>query len=462
MTNVDTTIPIGSRSELRELVRSQLQLLLEQKNYQGAKTLLVPVQPVDIAEAIEGLPETLQVMAFRLLKKAEAIDVYEYLDPTVQQSLIEEFHDQEAIAIVNEMSPDDRAKLFDELPPKLVRRLIAKITPEERQITSLLLGYQADTAGRIMTPEYIALKEHLTATQAQEKLRLLAHKSEVNYYLYVTDASKRLIGILSLKDLIIAEPEQTLGEIMTRDVIYADTNTDREEVARLIQRYDLLALPIVDKDENLLGVITVDDVIDILEAEATEDIYKMSAVESQGDNYFQVGLFEVAKKRIPWLLLLLITNSATVIILSNYEAVLDEAVALAFFTPLLIGAGGNVGAQSSTVVIRGLSTQELRDRKPFNIILRELFSGGLLGIILGVLVIIGTFIFLGHYEVGLTVGISLLAITMIAATTGAALPYLFRFFGLDPALMSAPFITTIVDILGIFIYLNLAKLLLQI
>ncbi|MGP0129196.1 MAG: magnesium transporter [cyanobacterium endosymbiont of Rhopalodia musculus] len=462
MMNADTTTPIGSPNKLRELVRIQLQLLLEQKNYEGVKTLLVPVQPVDIAEAIEDLPKTLQIIAFRLLTKSEAIDVYEYLDPIVQQSLIKEFHDQEAIAIVNDMSPDDRAKLFDELPPKLVRRLIAQIAPKEREVTALLLGYQSDNAGRLMTPEYIALKEHLTATKAQEKLRTLAHKSEVNYYIYVTDINKRLIGILSLKDLIIAEPDQTLGEIMTQDVIYTYTNTDQEEVARLIQRYDLLALPIVDKDENLLGVITVDDVIDIIQEEVTEDFYKMVAVESQGDNYFQVGLFEVVKKRIPWLLLLLITNSVTVIILSQYEAVLDEAVALAFFTPLLIGAGGNVGAQSSTVVIRGLSTEALRDKKPVSVIIRELVSGGLLGIILGSLVIIGIFLFLGHQEVGLTVGISLLVISIIAATTGAAFPYIFKSFGLDPALMSAPFITTIVDILGIFIYINLARLFLGI
>lgn len=462
MMNADTSTSIGSHSKLRELVRVQLQLLLEQKNYEGVKTLLVPVQPVDIAEAIEDLPKTLQIIAFRLLKKSEAIDVYEYLDPIVQQSLIKEFHDQEAIAIVNDMSPDDRAKLFDELPPKLVRRLIAQIAPKEREVTALLLGYQSDNAGRLMTPEYIAFKEHLTATQVQEKLRTLAHKSEVNYYIYVTDTNKRLIGILSLKDLIIAEPNQTLGEIMTQDVIYTYTNTDQEEVARLIQRYDLLALPIVDKDENLLGVITVDDVIDIIQEEATEDFYKMVAVESQGDNYFQVGLFEVVKKRIPWLLLLLITNSVTVIILSQYKAVLDEAVALAFFTPLLIGAGGNVGAQSSTVVIRGLSTEALRDKKPISVIIRELISGALLGIVLGPLVIIGIFLFLGHQEVGLTVGISLLVITIIAATAGAAFPYIFKSFGLDPALMSAPFITTIVDILGIIIYLNLAQLFLGI
>ena len=248
------------------------------------------------------------------------------------------------------MSANDRAKLFDELPPKVVRRMLSQLSSEERQTTSLLLGYQANTAGRIMTPKYIALKEDLTAAQAQERIRSLAKTSEVSYYLYITDASKRLIGILSLKDLILASPEQTLGEIMTWDVIYAHTGTDQEEVAQLIQRYDLLALPIVDKESHLLGVVTVDDVIDILQEEATEDIYTMGAVQSDGDNYFQIGLVEVTQKRIPWLLVLLMTNSITILIMSSYETVLRGEIALAFFTPLLIDAGGNVGAQSSTVV----------------------------------------------------------------------------------------------------------------
>ncbi|MGK7873392.1 MAG: magnesium transporter [Xenococcaceae cyanobacterium] len=457
-----TILPTGSRSELRKLVRTQLEILLEQKNFEGAKALLVPVQPVDIAEAIEGLPEAMQAIAFRLLGKAEAIEVYEYLSGSVQQSLIEKFQAQEAIEIVEQMSPDDRARLFDELPPKVIRRLLSQLSPSEREATFLLLGYQGDTAGRLMTPEYIALKEHLSANQAQERIRSLASESEVSYYLYITDASKRLIGILSLKDLILASPEQTLGQIMTRDVVYAYTDTDREEVARLIQRYDLLALPVVDREEHLLGVVTVDDVIDILQEEATEDIYKMGAVQADGDSYFQKSLLEIAKKRTPWLLVLLVTNSITVLILSSYEAVLEEVVALAFFTPLLIDAGGNVGAQSSTVVIRGLSTEELKDKKPSFVILRELITGGMLGIILGILVIVVVFAFLGRGEIGITVGVSLLSITMIAATTGAALPFLFRFLGFDPALMSAPFITTVVDILGILIYLNMAKVMLGI
>ncbi|MEA5508365.1 magnesium transporter [Crocosphaera sp. UHCC 0190] len=462
MTNIAPRIPLESRSELRDLVCFQLQLFLEQKNYEGVKNLLIPVQAVDIAEAIEGLPGTLQVIAFRLLQKQIAVEVYEYFDCNIQQSLIQEFQAQEAIDLVNQMSPDERVKLFDELPPQLVRKLINHLTPEEREATALLLGYRGDSAGRIMTPEYIALKEHLTARQAQEKIRSLAQKSEVNYYLYITDQNKHLMGLISLKDLIISDPEKPLEEIMKREVICADTDTDQEEVAKLIQRYDLLALPIIDKDKNLLGVVTIDDVIDVIEEEATEDIYKMGGLESTGYNYFEASLFHVFKQRMPWLLLLLFTNSATVMILSNYEAILDEVVALAFFTPLLIGAGGNVGAQSSTVVIRGLSTEALKDKKPLEIVLRELVSGGLLGLILGILVIIGIFLFLGHQEVSLIVGISLLCITIIAATTGAALPYLFSKLGFDPAFMSAPLITTVVDILGILIYLNMARLILGI
>ncbi len=353
------TLPTGSRSELRNVVSSQLQILLEQKNYEGAKALLIPVQPVDIAEAIALLPEAMQAIAFRLLDKAKAIEVYEYLHFEVQQFLLEKFQAEEALQIIDSISPDERVKLFDELPPKIVRRLIAQLSSEERQATSLLLGYQADTAGRLMTPEYIALKEDLTATEAGEQIRSLASSVEVSYYIYVVDSGKKLIGITSLKDLILAAAEQTLGEIMTRDVVYAYTDTDQEEVARLIQRYDLLALPIVDREENLLGVVTVDDVIDILQSEATEDIYTMGAVQADRDSYFNNNLLAAARKRTPWLLILLVTNSITVIILSRYEQVLDEVVALAFFTPLLIDAGGNVGAQSSTVVIRGLSTDEL-------------------------------------------------------------------------------------------------------
>jgi magnesium transporter len=448
-------------NELRQLVRSQLELLLDSGNLEGAKSLLVPVQPVDIAEAIEGLPESMQVIAFRLLSKAEAIEVYEYLNSEVQQALIQEFKRQEVLDIVDKMSPDDRAKLFDELPAKIVRRLLAQLSAKERQATALLLGYEEDTAGRIMTPEYISLKESLTATQTIERIRSLANASEVVYYLYVTDASRRLTGVVSLRDLVISSTDKTLGEIMTRDVVFVHTDTDREEVARTIQRYDLLALPVVDRESRLVGVVTVDDVLDIIQQETTEDIYALGGLQSDGDNYFQTNLLTVARRRVVWLFILLLTNTVTGAIIRSHEAILQDVVILAAFIPLLTGTGGNVGAQSSTVVIRGLNTEEIKDMGPGKVIFREALAGILLGLILGIMATIWAFFLQGSLPVAICVGISLVAISFLASVAGSALPFMFRSLGLDPALMSAPFITTAVDVLGVLIYFDIAQTILR-
>ncbi|MDY6936745.1 MAG: magnesium transporter [Cyanobacteriota bacterium] len=460
--NNTSTLPVtSSRRELRELVRSQLQMLLEQQNLQGAKTLLVPVQPVDIAEAIEGLPETLYAIAFRLLSKDEATEVYEHLDSSIQQSLAQKFARQEVLDIVDKMSPDDRARLFDELPATIVRSLLKQLSPEERQATNLLLGYEADTAGRIMTPEYISLKEHFTVTQALERIRSLAHITETVYSLYVTNAQRELTGILSLRDLVVAQPEDTIGDLMTRDVVSVHTGADREEVARMIQRYDFLAIPVVDSEQRLVGIVTVDDTIDILEAEATEDIYALGGLQSDGENYFQTNLFKVARQRVVWLLVLLFTNTLTSGVIRANEGILEQVVSLAMFIPLLIGTGGNVGAQSSTVVIRGLNMEKIQTGGAARIIRREAIAGALLGTMLGLMVTVGAYILQGDWVVSIAVGISLVAISVLASVSGSALPILFQSFGFDPALMSAPFITTAVDVLGVLIYFNVAKLILQ-
>ena len=449
-------------NELRQQVRSQLESLLESGNLQGAKSLLIPVQPVDIAEAIEGLPEASQLIAFRLLSKAEAIEVYEYLNTEVQQALIQEFKRQEVLDIVDQMSPDDRARMFDELPAKIVRRLLSQLSPKERQATAILLGYGEDTAGRIMTPEYISLKENLTVSQTLERIRSLSNASEVVYYLYVTDTSRQLKGIVSLRDLVIASPETTLSQIMTRDVVSVNTDTDQEEVARTIQRYDILALPVVDSEERLVGVVTVDDVIDIIEQEATEDIYALGGVQSDGDSYFQTNLLTVARRRVVWLFVLLLTNTVTGAIIRSNESLLEQVVILTAFIPLLTGTGGNVGAQSSTVVIRGLNTEEIQNMGAGKVIFREAAAGILLGLILGSLATVWAYFLQGRIEVAISVGISLVAIALLASVAGSSLPFLFRSLGLDPALMSAPFITTAVDVLGVLIYFNVAKTILGI
>ena len=464
MTEQSLQVAVGStisRQELRELVRSQLQMLLEQQNFQGAKALLIPVQPADIAEAIEGLPEPMQAIAFRLLSKDEAIEVYENLDSSIQQLLIEDFKRQDVQDIVDKMSPDDRARLFEELPAKVVRQLLTQLSPQEREATALLLGYEAGTAGRMMTPEYIALKESWRVSRALEHIRNRAEMSETVYYLYVTDAARRLTGILSLRHLVMAQPEQTIGEIMTREVVSVQTDTDQEEVARLIQRYDFLAVPVVDTEQRLVGIVTVDDVIDVLEEEATEDIYALGGVQSGGDNYFQANLLVVARKRVVWLSVLLLTNTVTTWVISRQQAILEQVVILAAFIPLLIGTGGNVGAQSSTVVIRGLNTNELDTKGSNRVIRREAIAGAFLGIMLGVVVTGWAYLLQGSWAVAVVVGGSLVAIAILASTAGAALPFLFSALGFDPALMSAPFITTIVDVLGVLIYLNLARYILQ-
>lgn len=450
-----------SRQELSELVRSQLQALLEQENFRGAKALLVPVQPADIAEAIEGLPDTMQVIAFRLLSKNEATEVYEHLDSTVQQALIEEFKRQEVIDIVGKMSPDDRARLFDELPAKVVRRLLEQLNVQERQATALLLGYEPQTAGRIMTPEYVALKENWTVERALEHIRAQADLSETVFYLFVTNLARQLTGILSLRQLVVGKPDQTIGEIMTREVVSVQTSADQEEVARIIQRYDFLAVPVVDGENRLVGIITVDDVLDILEAEVTEDIYTLGGVQSRGDNYFQSNLLDVARKRVVWLSVLLVTNTMTAAVIRFQQDILQSVVVLAAFIPLLIGTGGNVGAQSSTVVIRGLNTDELKIKDALQVIRREAIAGAFLGLMLGIAVTLWAYVLQGGVPSGLpvaiTVGISLVGISILASSAGAGLPFLFQSLGLDPALMSAPFITTIVDVLGVLIYLNLAR-----
>ncbi|MFN5193239.1 MAG: magnesium transporter [Cyanobacteriota bacterium] len=463
MNEANGTAPlVATGPRVAEVVARQLEALLQAGNYDGAKLLLQPVQEVDAAEAIGSLPRTLQALAFRLLPKDEAIAVYEYLDPPVQQSLLERLRSGEVLELVEEMSPDDRVRLFDELPAKVVRRLLAELSPAERRITAQMLGYEPETAGRLMTTEFIDLKEFHSAAQALEIVRRRARDTETIYSLYVTDASRHLTGMLSLRDLVTAEPEARLGDVMTREVVSVSTDTDQEEVARVIQRYDFLAAPVVDREQRLVGIVTVDDVIDVIQQEATRDLYAAGAVQAgDEDDYFQSNLFTVARRRIVWLLVLLLANSGTAAVIAAMDGVLKQVVVLAAFIPLLIGTGGNVGAQSSTVVIRGLSTQRLQALGPARTIGREALAGVLLGLLMAVVVVPWAWYVSGSGVVVGAAGVSLVVITTLAATAGAALPLLFERLGLDPALMSAPFIATITDVVGVLIYLTTAGWLLQ-
>lgn len=457
-----STIVLGGGLQVAEVVSRQLEALLKASNYGGVKLLLEPVQPVDCAEAIGTLPRTLQALAFRLLPKDKAIEVYEYLDGDVQQSLVERLRSGEVLELVEEMSPDDRVRLFDELPAKVVRRLLMELSPAERRVTAQLLGYEAETAGRLMTTEFIDLKEFHSAAQALDIVRRRARDTETVYSLYVTDASRHLTGILSLRDLVMADPEDRIGDVMTREVVNVTTATDQEEVARVIQRYDFLAVPVVDREERLVGIVTVDDVIDVIQQEATRDLYAAGAVQAgDEDDYFRSNLFTVARRRVVWLLVLLIANAGTAAVIASQESVLKRVVMLTAFIPLLIGTGGNVGSQSSTVVIRGLSTQRIQALGTWPAIWREAVAGALLGVLMVLVVVPWARYVSGSWLVAVAAGLSLVAITTLAATAGAALPLLFDRLGLDPALMSAPFIATATDVAGVFIYLRTATWLLD-
>lgn len=451
---------LSSRAELHTLVRSQLELLLEQQNLDGAKALLSPVHPADIAAVIEGMPDPIQAIAFRLLPKEDAIEVFEYLDTSTQEDLLAEFRRQEFLDIVDQMSPDDRARLFDELPAKVITLLLDQLSPEERTATALLLGYAPDTAGRIMTPEYLSLKADTTVAETIRFIRQQASSAETIYTLYITESDRRLVGTLSLRDLVVAQPEQRLGEIMTENIVSVQTDTDQEDVARVIQRYDFLAVPVVDHENRLVGIVTVDDILDVVEQETTEDIYTLGGLESGDDNYFKSNLFTVARRRVVWLFVLLITNTGTSAAISSQDYLLEQVVALAAFIPLLIDTGGNVGAQSSTVVIRGLSTDHVALRQSLRIVRREAIAGAILGLMLGGVVVGWAYLLHRNFGVALSVGISLFAISVLASVAGSALPFLFKFLKGDPALMSAPFITTIVDVVGVLIYLWIARIIL--
>ena len=442
---------------LAELVTQQLEAMLAVGNYDAVKLLLQPVQPVDIAEAIGALPPQLQAIAFRLLAKDEAISVYEYLDTAIQQNLLGLLRSGEMREVMEEMSPDDRARLFEELPAKVVRQLLSELSPEERRVTAELLGYEPETAGRLMTTEYVALKENQTAAVALEIVRRRARDTETIYSLYVTDAQRRLSGILSLRDLLTADPQSRIGDVMTEEVLSVRTNSDQEKVARTIQRYDFLAIPVVDLEQRLVGIVTVDDVIDVIEQEATRDLYAAGAVQAgDDDDYFSSSLFTIARRRVVWLAVLVVASFFTSEVIAANEDVLQKVVLLAAFIPLLGGTGGNVGAQSSTVVIRGLSTQSISGLGPFRAIGREALAGALLGLLMMVLVVPFAWWRGESALVGLSVGMSLLAITTLAATAGAGFPLLFDRMGLDPALMSTPFITTCTDVAGTLIYLQTA------
>jgi len=452
---------VHDRQQKETLDEDTFRELLDNKQYRALRERLATLDPSDIADLLAAAPADKAVISFRLLPKDLAVDVFDEMDGTLQNLLLEAFSDQAARSLLEAMPPDDRAELLDEVPAKVARRLLQILSPDQRRLTMRLLGYEDGTAGREMTPLFVDLHGDMTVAKALERVRRLAINRETVYECYVMDRRRHLIGTVSLKDMVIAEPDARVSDIMTPDPPFVYTYTDREEAAKELREHELLAIPVVDAEQRLVGIITYDDVVDIVEQEATEDIYRFGAVPGTERGYFASRILGVVRRRATWLLLLIVVNTVTGSIIAGEGDLLGEILILAAFIPLLIGTGGNVGAQSATVVIRGLATGEVNPRRALSVIMREVGIGAILGVVLGAIALGWSRMLSGDLRVAIIVSTTLLGISVMATLVGGALPFLFRRLRIDPALVSAPFITTVMDIFGVMLYFAIAHLILR-
>ncbi len=437
--------------------------LLEEKKFAETKKIFLKMNEYDIASLIQELPENLIIQAFRLLPKAIATDVFVNMDDEVQRNLISSLTNTEAKSIIEDMFTDDAADLFEEMPAIMVRRLLSNVDKETRADINKLLKYPEDSAGSLMAMEYIHLKKGLTIRQSIDRIRKQKEEFVTYDSCFVTDNERKLLGYVTVKDLIINEPECLIDDIMHECEHTLSTLMDQEEVASIFQDYDYSTLPVVDSENRLVGIITIDDVIDIMEEEATEDIEKMAAITPTDKPYMKTGVFETWKKRIPWLLLLMVSATFTGSIITHFEDALAAYVVLTSFIPMLMDSGGNAGSQASVSVIRSLSLDEIEFKDTFKVIWKELRVAILCGATLA-LANFGKLMLLDKvgFSIALVVCLTLLLTIIFAKMVGCSLPILAKKLGFDPAVMASPFITTIVDACSLLIYFRIAGLMLGI
>ncbi|OPX29939.1 MAG: magnesium transporter [Candidatus Omnitrophica bacterium 4484_171] len=441
---------------------SQVEELIKDKKFSELKSIL-PKHPEDIAYLISNISEPYwRTFVFRMISTDKAIEVFEYLPLEEQEDMIKSLTSKEIQNILNEMSPDDRTELFEDMPAELVKRCINLLSPGERKIALQILNYPDDSVGRLITPDFVQLYEDMSVQEALEHIRKVGLLRETVYHCYVIGRDKKLNGVVSLKKIVLSPPEAKIKDVMFKDVIKVNAYTDREEAARIFKKYDLIALPVADNNGKLLGIVTFDDFVDVLEDEATEDFERIAAVLPVEKPYMEAGFFNVVWKRSFWLIILVLLESLSSIVLQKYSGAIQKWIALSFFIPILIDTGGNAGTQSATMIIRGLATGEIQMKDFFRIVFRESLIGVFIGGIMAVIGIIRVFFQQSNWLLSISVGISIGVTIILAAVTGAVLPLIFRKIKLDPALMSGPLITTIVDVGGIFIYFEVASMILGI
>ena len=439
-----------------EQVKEEVIELLENKRYTNLNKCLEQINNQDIPALFEELSSEDMVRLFRVLPKDEAADVFSYMEPDLQEKLINSLTDKELKNVLDELFMDDTVDLIEEMPSNVVKRILKTVNKEDRKTINELLKYPDDSAGSIMTTEFIDLKVNMTVEKAFEKIKKIGLKKETVYTCYVLDVRREIIGIIDIKDLLLAERDTLIKEIMETNVISVNTLDDKEEVAKQFDKYDVMALPVVDKEERLVGIITVDDAIDVLQEETTEDFELMAAMTPTEDSYFKTTVFSHAKNRILWLLILMLSSAITGAIITHYENAFATIPILVSFIPMIMGTGGNCGSQSSTLIIRGMAIDEISLKDFTKAIWKELRVALMVGAVLALVNGIRIMIQYNDFMLAVVLGLTLITTVILAKLLGCVLPMLAKKLKLDPAIMASPLITTIVDTCSILIYFAIA------
>lgn len=454
---------------LGDLLRPEIEELIEQRDFTALREALSDLPHEDIADLFSDLPPEHVAVIFRILPRDKATDVFAHLPVEAQESVLKALGQEQVAAVLNDMAADDRTALLEEMPGEASQRLINLLSPDERKIAVKLLGYPEESIGRRMTPEYVSIREDWTISHVFSHLRNVGKEKDSLNVVYVTDAKGHLIDDIRLRDIVVADPNNTVTDIMDGNFVFLKAHDDQEEAVRAFKKYDRSVLPVVDSDNVLVGIVTVDDVLDVAEQEETEDVQKMAAVAALDAPYLAIDFFTMMKKRAGWLMVLFVGELFTATAMGYFEHEIERVIALTLFIPLIMSSGGNAGSQGSSLVIRALALGEINISDWWRIMRREVMSGLVLGSILGVAAVIRIVFwpwrveqYGEHYAmIGFAVGTSLVGVVLWGTVVGSMLPVLLRRLGFDPAVSSAPFVATLVDVTGIVIYFLAARIILS-